>query len=240
MRKIKKTRPMKNIIIISLLLLFLSACMSSDTANSDTVKQSEIHQKYSVTYDQTAKELEITAQFRFGGSGGTTLQLVDPAYIEYNGKEMRMANNFLQGTYYEMKEQTDFTANHSWEYGDCDKNIFKNNLRLYDAEIINFTSEVSKSKGFTILWKGMPVQENEEISLIIETAENSFFENISTDIQGAREINVSPERLKDIPLGAANFQLKRVIDLPLQEGEHLGGKIYGKYLSKKFAVQIVE
>ncbi len=231
---------MKNIIIVSLLLLFLSACMSSDTSNSDTVKQTEIHQKYTVTYDQTAKEMEITAQFRFGGSGGTTLQLVDPAYIKYNGKEMRMANNFLQGTYYEVKEQTDFNPDHSWEYRDCDEKTFVNNLRLYDAEIINFTSEVSKTHGFTVLWKGMPVQENEKISLIIETADYSFFENISTDIQGAREIEVSAEKLKDIPPGAANFQLKRVVEMPLQEGEHLGGKIRGKYLSKKYAVQIVE
>jgi len=231
---------MKNLILILLVSVFFVGCMSNDTANSDTVKQTEIYQKYTVNYDETAKELVLTAQFRFGGNGGTTLQLVDPAYIYYNGKEMSLQNNFIKGTFYRITEQTDFEPNHIWEYQDCDENKFLNGIRLFDGEILDVPAGISKTNVTTITWDGAPVQENERISILIETNGGSHYETISTNVLGAKEIGITPENLKEIPVGAATFQLKREIDMPLNEGEHLGGEIDGEYLSKKIAVNIVE
>jgi hypothetical protein len=231
---------MKNLVIIILISALFVGCMSNDTSNSDTVKQTEIYQKYTVSYDEPAKELAITAQFRFGGNGGTTLQLVDPAYIYYNGKEMSLSNNFIKGTFYKVTEQLDFESNHIWEYQDCDKKKFLNGIRIFNGNIDDIYSEISKTNSMSVKWDGSPVQENERISILIETNEGSHYETISTSVKGAKEIVIGPDDLKELPLGAATFQLKREIDMPLNEGEHLGGEIDGEFLSKKVAVNIVE
>ena len=83
-----------------LVIFFITACISNETANSDKVSQSEIYQIYSVTYNAGDMELSARATLRFGGSSGTTLLLVKPSTVFFNNEEMPMENGSFSGTYY--------------------------------------------------------------------------------------------------------------------------------------------
>lgn len=228
-------KTLKILVIMAVVLLFAS-CASNDTANSDTVKQSEIYQAYSVTYDSGDKELYATASFRFGGSTGTTLHLVSPSSITFNGEEMALENNIFSGTFYEINEQTSFIGKYEFVFTDCDKKTYKNKIIFYPVEIIDSPQEFDKNNSFTVSWAGK-LQNDERICLYIENQQNNI-SSVCTDIVGSTSIEMPAGQLKDFASGSANIYLTREMNISTKEDTHLGGRIFMKYVSRKVAVEI--
>ena len=116
---------MKKIVFKSLLVgtiaIMFASCASNETANSDTVSQSEIYQSYSVDYNDADMELSATASFRFGGNKGTTLALISPSQVTFNGEKMAQDNNMFSGTFYKINRQAKFPGSFNFVYTDSDK-----------------------------------------------------------------------------------------------------------------------
>ncbi|NBW82992.1 hypothetical protein EBR21_14670, partial [bacterium] len=60
-------------IVAPVILLTSIACGSISSGSSDDVNNKNIFQQYNVWYDKEKEEVRTFAQFRFGGSDGTTL-----------------------------------------------------------------------------------------------------------------------------------------------------------------------
>src|SRR6476620_1924734 len=86
---------MRTLIGIAGAVLLLSACASTDSSNSDNVKQTEVWQNYWVEYDDASNALTSGCTFRFGGSTGTTLLLTKPANVTFDGQEMTSSSGVL-------------------------------------------------------------------------------------------------------------------------------------------------
>ena len=219
------------------ILLFISSCVSNETANSDTVKQTEIYQGYNITYNAGEKELSADATFRFGGSAGTTLILNSPAGVTFNDEAMAMGKSIFSGTFYEINKQVNFNNGFKFIYTDTDKKVYTNKASIETIEFDNAPTKASLKEGFTISWKGKSLGNNETVYLSIED-KNSFNKSISTNIAGTNEIKVTSTDLKDLKPGSVNLTLIREISSSLNEATHLGGKLHIKYISCKTGINI--
>jgi hypothetical protein len=223
---------------ILLCLILLSSCVSNETANSDTVKQSEIYQSYSVTYNSGDKELSATASFRFGGGTGTSLALTKPGNVQFNNQEMSANRNVFTGTYYEINQQistspSDFT----FIYTDNDKKSYKNSGSIDAIEIETYPQTISKNGDFEVSWAGKPVQNGESVTVTLE-GKDFFSCTQSTSVVGTQSLKLNCTQIKDIKPGNADIVIKRIKNLSLKESTHLGGNFSLEYISKKVGVLI--
>lgn len=233
---------MKNIFFVQFIMfsfiLFFASCVSNETANSDTVKQSEIYQSYTVTYDSGDKELTATASFRFGGSTGTSLALTAPSKVLFNDQEMAADKNLFTGTFYEINKQ--ITAQplvFAFEYADNDKKSYKNSVAIDAIDIDSYPKSIMKNGEFEVSWLGSPLQNGESVSVTLEGKE--FFScTQNTSTVGATSVKFSKELLKDIKSGDADIVAKRTKSLSLKEASHLGGSITATYVSAKVGTTI--
>lgn len=225
------------IIYFAFVVLFFSSCASNDTANSDTVKQSEIYQSYTITYDAGDLELSSTAFFRFGGSTGTTLNLVKPSSITFNGTEMALGKNIFSGTFYEINQQIQPAKSYTFVFTDTDKKTYTNTSSIEEIAISEYPASINKIKGFKVSWKGAPVQQDEKVYVSLEGKD---FMNCSssTNIVGATSVEISPDILKDLKSGDGNIVLKREKSCNLKEATHLGGNITITYVAKKVSTKV--
>ncbi len=221
----------------SAILFFLPACVSNETANSDTVKQSEIYQSYNVTYDAGDLELSASAFFRFGGAAGTTLSLVKPSNITFNGTEMAMGKNIFSGTFYETDQQVTTSGSYTFIFIDTDNKTYTNTANIAPLEISEYPSEFKKGDGLKVKWKGKPVQQDETIYLSLEGKEYINCSS-STNIVGTNTVDISPDLLKDLKPGDANIVLKREKKSSLAQATHLGGSLTITYIAKKVGVKV--
>ena len=83
-----------------LLLLALSACVSTETIESTNVAATEIYQDYDIRVNK--ENSTAMATFRVSGKTGTTVDLDAPAKVELNRKLMDESKpGFLKGTTYQ-------------------------------------------------------------------------------------------------------------------------------------------
>jgi hypothetical protein len=216
--------------------VFLTSCASNETANSDAVKQTEIYQSYSVTYDAGDMELNASASFRFGGSTGTTLNLTSPSKVTFNGDDMARDNNIFSGTFYNISKQIDFKGQYEFKYTDNDKKTYTNNAVLASIELGEYPSQADKSTGLMVKWTAA-VKNNERVYLYIEDAKNNSV-YASTDMVGATSVEISTEEMKTLVPGNINIYLTREVNSSLADASHLGGNMYLKFISKKVGINL--
>ena len=202
-------------------VLLFTRCASTDTATSDNVNQSEIHQSYTVVYDANDKELSATATFRFGGPTGTTLSLAKPSIVSFNGEAMSVENSVFTGTYYKMAKQTGFVNSCTFVFIDTQKKEYINTAPLMAAEISEYPTNTDKATGFTINWDD-PLRPGETVTFNIEDGKSNTA-SVSVNTQGATRLSVKPEDLKEIETGPCRVWLVRVSELALKQATHLEG-----------------
>lgn len=229
---------MKRILLFAAIgsALLLSSCGSTDTANSDAVKQSEIYQSYTVTYDAGDRELYASASFRFGGSTGTTLNLVNGSGVTFDQEAMAMENNMFSGTFYRISKQADFKGSYSFAFVDSEKKSYTNSVAFLPIEIAEYPEKADKSTGIMVTWL-TPLKNNETVYLYLDDPKNNTA-SISTSVVGANSIELSSDLMKSIVPGKVNIYLVRESSNSLADATHLGGNMYVKYTSKKVGMTL--
>jgi hypothetical protein len=226
-----------NKIIFPLLMIaLLCSCGSTDTASSDSVKQSEIYQSYSLNYNAGDREMSATASFRFGGSTGTTLKLDGESSVSLNGEKMSPEEGIFTGTFYSTDKQDDFSGHYSFRYIDGDQKSYTNIAVLTPLSITEYPQNIDKSTGLMVKWD-IPLKENESITLYMEDGKNNIATSTISNI-GAGSIELSPEQMNNISPGKVNLYLTRESSSALKECTHLGGDLSVKYTSKKVSVTL--
>jgi len=239
--KMKKTTFLflkaNNILLFVFITITFFSCKSTDTANSNDVSQKEIYQSYWLSFDANDNQITATAKFRFGGSGGTTLLLTEPSNVVFNTKTMMNKNNMFSGTYYEIvqKEKDKEKTDYNFIYTDNDNNTYTNTAILIPATIIKYPESISLSEEFfTVEWD-LPLANNESIDLYIDG-----IKIYSESTTHSRNITVTKEILeeKQIKPGTYKLYIEREGSAPIEECNHLGGKMTVTYKSKKGEIEI--
>lgn len=218
------------------MIALLCSCGSTDTASSDSVKQSEIYQSYSLNYDAGDREMSATASFRFGGSTGTTLKLAGESSVSLNGEKMSPDEGIFTGTFYSIDKQEDFSGRYTFRFTDGDKKVYTNIATVSPLAITEYPQNVDKSTGLMVKWD-IPLRDNETITLYMEDGKNNIASSTISTI-GASSIELSAEQMNAISPGKVNLYLTRESSLSLKECTHLGGDLSVKYTSGKVAVTL--
>lgn len=136
---------MKNTILLFAALVLLGACASNETADSSSVKQSEIYQDYSINWDADAQEWLAYATFRFGGENGTTLRLSKPSTVTINGTAMNEGELLFGGAMYRMSGK-EWPNTAAFRFIDCDGRAYANNLSFNAIDFARTEVDASKNE----------------------------------------------------------------------------------------------
>lgn len=221
---------------ISLLVAILCSCASTETANSDAVKQTEIYQQYSITYDAGDKECTAFATFRFGGNKGTTLILTNLSEVFFNHEKMAMEQSSFSGTYYKISKQADYSNDYFFKYINNDKKVFNNNMTLSPIIMDIFSTTLDKREEYKVTWRAALLN-SEEVILTIQDEQHHTV-TTATSIAGANSITVKPDALVNLQAGNGQIYLTRKKTSALSEANALGGTISITYISAKQGIKI--
>lgn len=136
---------MKNTILLFAALVMLGACASNETADSSSVKQSEIYQDYSISWDVDAQEWSAYATFRFGGENGTTLRLSSPSNVTINGEKMNEGKMLFGGATYRMSGKT-WPNTAAFKFTDTDGRAYANSLSFAPIDFARTEVDASKTE----------------------------------------------------------------------------------------------
>ncbi|MCB9073185.1 MAG: hypothetical protein H6623_06155 [Bdellovibrionaceae bacterium] len=123
------------------------AC-SSDTVGSRDVNPNAVHQEYSVEYQETSNSSYISAQFRVGGSTGTTVELEPPSYLKINGTTPHKSSFF--GTSYSL-DQGGYTSSVTFEYSDDSQHSYVNSVIVKTIQILSAPQNLTIGQSYSVV-----------------------------------------------------------------------------------------
>lgn len=246
--------------LFALLVLMVFGCRSCDTVESNKVAQTTIYQDYSIV--ATRDSTSVSATFRVGGSGGTTLDLNAPSKIEYNGKGMtENLRTMFGGTNYSWSGNG-FQNSHQFAYTDGDGRVFQNGTSFEAIELVPGVSEIDP-KLKTIIQLSRPLRDNESLETSVSsleptpvpvpqngnthpnanTASNSpaFTWSIHNNLRDDKSaIEIDHGSLKNFVPGKAVLRITVEGSTGLQHKTETGGRISYTYTSQDLDVTIMK
>lgn len=239
---------------IALLLLpvvtvgFLSACRSTDTAESSTVAQTEIYQDYVLDFENG--QATATATFRFGGPTGTTLSLTSPSRVTYNGIPLSPGKVLFAGTVYRFTG-TEYPINATFEFTDTAGKTYTNSMALAPVEFTSPPASGKKTERLVLPVTRIVKDDNTTVELTITDAANADHTSEVKDgrgVVGFRSsvyfdesqggVAVEPDFLKDIPAGSVRVSLRVRKTLKPAQATRLGGAMTARYTAKAVSLTL--
>lgn len=237
---------MKKIFILLVLFLngLLTGCVSIDTVASNNVNPSTIYQGYTIAGN--SKETKLYAFFRVGGSVGTTVELVAPSRIQYNGEDlMKSEPNFLKGTSY-VASASGYQPKHEILFSDSEGKNYRYNMTLEAIEFQPKSAVVLKrSQQNFISLSRVPIDSSEKIEIVLTNEEFQSHEKnkVSIDLPQTFDpmknvLIISPETLKKFPNGTATIVMTSSKSVSLEQFSKIGGNFTVNYEAEHLKIQI--
>lgn len=223
-------------------------CASTDSAESNTVSQSEIYQHYAINATKDKTDASVT--FRFGGSTGTTLILSQPSEVTFNSKNMMQTKGFMLGTFYTLSENSLLPSGY-FIFKDTQGKVYTNSINIYPAELSQPSGKTNKSSKLTLPVVQISKEDGLSFNLILDykDGKKTFEVKDSRGVVGFRSsvyfdngrttINLEPDALKDIPAGEVKARVESVKRMKLSQATHLGGEIQSTYSSQEITFMLI-
>jgi len=240
----------------ALLTLIVLGCRSCETIDSSKLDPSEIYQEYSITVSENTN---VTAGFRVSGQTGTTIALVAPSHVEYNGTPMNEhLRTVLGGTFYSA-EDNGFVGSHTFVFTDSTGKRFTNSVDFEPITIAAANLDLDKgAKSINIpLSRGLATGESVTVQIVSDAeptkppanAANSNAEAVdgpdySTDIIGsvdseAKTLTIGTERLGNFAAGPAKMHITLNGSRNLAEVGIRGGNISYSIKTPSIPVKVI-
>lgn len=217
------------------------ACPSNDTTQSNKVAQTEIYQSYSIS--QNGQNYDVTAYFRVGGKTGTTLALIAPSKVTFNGQAMQEHLNTSSGTYYTASVPLTI-ANGVFAFTDRNSKTYTNRIDLPRVALaaanlktngaapvsIPLSAAPSATATFTLDLNGHTV--------FVESAPGELTEAYYN--KPTNSIVVMPVAWKEAASGTIPVGLEVRDGVTTTQGTALGGDISYRYESKPANIALLK
>lgn len=214
-------------------LAFMVGC-STATEKSENVNQNRVYQYYSASYDKDSNKTSAMAQFRFGDYSGTTLELTGKSNITH--ATYSLSRVVFAGTSYD-GDGTGFKDTHSFTYTNGDGKTFTNSASIIPITFKNAPSSFSRGVDLVIQFDGVPVAQDEEITLYITADSGNVFG--STTTVGDTSVTVSKEKFATLALGTKKMYLKRSKSTKLSQATEVGGTFQTSYETERLSVELL-
>lgn len=227
------------------LLLAVPACWSIDSIDSEDVNEDALWGEYSVGFDSDDGELRFYAQFRVGGSTGTTVRLSDPSQVTANGSVMQLFDGDeawlnLEGSYYYLEEGAAVPeGSYEFVWTRLDGSTYTNVVQMADSIGILAPMDgetISKTEGITVEFDGA-VGTNESVSCWLSgngSAQTEWVTSGNTCVFTAAE-------LEDLDPGDASLWVRRRLEGDIQDGHpEEGGYVTSYFDSPRIEMLVTE
>ncbi len=181
----------------SLLALCLTLCLScAEEINSDTVSPENVLKKY-FAYTTDDGEIVIRCEFYKDGhltippfeeANGLNMTLTPPSSIQFNGQEMKKAQDIVGQVFYVLKIDQ-WPNNFRWEWTD---NNGKKHIDEAQMAPIRVAMNTLRQQGddFIMQWDGPPIKSGEEVTGILRKEDSDgVFREYSSEV-GANSIRI--------------------------------------------------
>jgi hypothetical protein len=237
-----KSNQMKTLISLAAAALLLYGCASTDSSNSDNVKQTEVWQNYWVEYNEAGDELTSGCTFRFGGSTGTTLELTRPANVVFQGKELTSSTGVLiegviGGTHYSYSGKG-FKPEYTFKYTNNDGKTFTNSIGVTKCVVDDVPELLDAGKTNTFAFKLPPVAPGEHLRVEVTNSQNNWV-YIDEPLIDGTSVTIKGSELAELGNGTVNVRFQKTKSNALTEAEHLGGNIGITYNTKQYQAKLV-
>lgn len=220
------------------LLVILNSCVSNEVAESGDVNQDKIYMSYNVFHDaERDHDYSVTAQFRFGGSKGTTLILTAPSNIMLNGDKMNMQTSGRRGCWYESTLPLD-SKEAEFVFTDTEANKLKNSFKLNSIDLKPLLKIDLDARKTRIAWEGEKLDRAESLSLEIVDEEGNLA-YIDGGVKGSKDIVIKRSDLDGLVPGKAEIRVSRHSNENLKEKTSEGGSYRFEYKSQMYPVVLV-
>ncbi|MFN8288165.1 MAG: hypothetical protein U0V74_15530 [Chitinophagales bacterium] len=224
--------------IIPVMVLFMAGCASNEIGHSKDVNQDEIHQGYSIWYDATKNETNITAFFRFAGPNGTTLILDEPSQIVMDGEPMQKVENGLGCSYQKTIKGQLPNGEHTFAFSDVNGKAFNNSFNWNNVNVEGIPDNISKAENLKIHFDGFKDRLSEKVTVDISDTANTVsetFDRVGLD----DKVVIDKEKLQGLN-GEVTIRINRYGHFDLKNAAHPGGFISSDYLALEKTAHVVQ
>ncbi len=230
---------MYRVLLLLMLGWLLTGCGTSE--DSDDVNQDRIYTDYELFYNANDDVTHAIARFRFGNPFGSILELTSSsgASVTFNGEPL--AYSSLWGGHH--REYAGNVTSGTFRYTDTEGTVYVNSLPTGTS--IAFPSgldgsALSKSMAYALAWQGSALAPNDQVGIFIGSwtwGDDALF---WTDADGATEIVMGVNALRNLSLGSATVFMDRWNAVDVTQGTSAGGRMRYKYRAPNASVTVVE
>jgi hypothetical protein len=226
---------------VSVFFLVGGSCPSNETTQSNKVAQTEIFQSYTVR--ENAGKLEVVAYFRIGGETGTTLALVAPSKILFNGQQLTENLNTGSGTFYTIEVPKNAETG-TFQFTDRKGKVYTNKIELSKIATLAKNITANGTSPVSIPLSGS-LSENSSLSVELSSpnnSENLFVGSIfETELaEDKKSLIVKPEAFKEFQKGNLVLKLDVTNSIPVEQGTNLGGSIAYSYKTNPVNISLTK
>jgi hypothetical protein len=231
-------------------LAALCACGSNDTIDDTDVSPDSIWGSYEAHFDARDNSLRLLAQFRVGGSTGTTVRLTSPAKVEVGDQTMNFVDGDesavnLSGSFYTLRQSlTTPPESQRFRWTRNDGQVFVNTVRQAPALSVASpapATTVPRDAPLTITFEGEPLADGDRITAYVDTQVSDRSGYARVDITSGSTLVVPSADLAEMPAGKATVRLQRYREGRASEGHPKeGGRLLSSFASEAVEITFAE
>ncbi len=225
--------------IASIIIFSIFNCQADSKAES-SASTKHIFAKYYVRYLQTEKELKAEAYFKEGDtlSKARSIVLANVIFENTPMEAQNLGKNY--GLRYAYRKNGPYRKQYEFKYKDEELGQFSHFLDM--SPITDFLikeGSISKKAGTTLVWKGDPLTDNQELILLFTDQDKKAFPIQISGPTDRTEVFIPNEKITDLSLGEGKLMIVKKQVIESQETNF--AKISEmEFYSNKISVDIVE
>lgn len=207
---------------LSVIALSLSACHSSEIADSRDAAPEAIYTAFSLEWTEGNPNVECLASFRMGGAMGTTLVLSKPSQVALDGEVLKVDSSRIRGAFYPAdKPGASFAGQHKWEYTDITGKKYVNEFSFQPFSLTNPIPATIGRGDLVLPFAG--VEDGDMITINIKDTSSSTIDILRQLAVKNGKIVVAASEMAGLSNGPITFNINCDLENSLKETTREGG-----------------
>ncbi|MEP7236472.1 MAG: hypothetical protein ABI685_01350 [Ferruginibacter sp.] len=221
---------------ILFLMVGASSCDNTEIGNSSDVNQDKIYMNYSISAYEESGNVDLNFQYRFAGSGGTTLLLNEPSQIELDGEKLKADSSKAMGVFYNAnKDLSRFFGKHTIVFTDFNGKKFENIFDFAPFTINAIPETVDRNKDLVISFNTLPLGTNDNVEVNSYDTDSSFHYEMT---KHSSSITIPAEEFKRQKQATFSLDFELFKDIPLTTTASEGGSLKMYYRLKPIKIKL--
>ena len=196
---------MKHLCTLSIVCLLLLG-ISCQPNQSPKKTKAKIFSQFFVQYRQSGRLFRAEANFAVGDSLATAAN-VEMQSVRFQGSQMELKSKPNGNPVYKTEISGDFQNEMRLKFNRSNEEEHNIVLQFSPIESFLVKGDVSKKNGLTLVWKGLPLQEQEELLLFFADKNNKAASHSLIGPTQRSEVTLDGKFLSELEAGRGNLFL---------------------------------